>query len=180
MKGDVMDKTELENYFDSLFKDDSNGGDPDAFDDSVDDYATELGTDVLLLEKSDLLRLLRKCLRALDMEFDRSTNGCLELQRDAEKIIMELEQGSSARISKLANEFKQMASEEKSRAAKKRHAPTYELRDKIIAHWRDNISLDKSNEFAAEMLQKQFPEVAHRTLARYVAEAKKLPPAGTL
>lgn len=175
-----MDKTELENYFDSLFKDDSNGGDPDAFGNSVDDYATELGADVLLLEKSDLLRLLRKCLRALDMEFNRSTNGRLELQRDVEKMIMELDQANAERINKLADEFKQIVSEEKSRAAKKRHAPTYELRNKIIAHWRDKISANKSNESAAELLQKEFPEVAHRTLARYVAEAKKLPPAGTL
>lgn len=64
--------------------------------------------------------------------------------------------------------------------AKKRHAPTYELKNRIIAYWRSNISTDKSNEFAAELLQKEFPEVAHRTLAGYVAEAKKLPSAGTL
>lgn len=64
-------------------------------------------------------------------------------------------------------------------AAKSRHATTYELRDKIIAYWRENITPDKSNEFAAEILQNIFPNVAHRTLANYVAAAKKLPPAGT-
>ena len=47
---------------------------------------------------------------------------------------------------------------------------------KIISFWRDNITPDKSNEFTAELLQKEFPEVSHRTLARYVSEAKKLPP----
>lgn len=50
----------------------------------------------------------------------------------------------------------------------------------VIAYWREKIGADKSNEFAAELLQKEFPEVAHRTLARYISEAKKLPPAGTL
>lgn len=66
-------------------------------------------------------------------------------------------------------------------AALKLHATTTHLkRDAIIAHWRATISIDKSNELAAELLQAQFPEVAHRTLARYVAGAKKLPPAGTL
>jgi hypothetical protein len=49
----------------------------------------------------------------------------------------------------------------------------------VIAYWRENIGADKSNEFAAELLQKEFPDVAHRTLARYISEAKKLPPAGT-
>lgn len=63
-----------------------------------------------------------------------------------------------------------------SRAANARHTDTYELRCKIINFWRDNISPDKSNEFTAELLQKEFPEVSHRTLARYVSEAKKLPP----
>lgn len=62
------------------------------------------------------------------------------------------------------------------RAATARHTDTYELRCKIISFWRDNISPDKSNEFTAELLQKEFPEVSHRTLARYVSEAKKLPP----
>lgn len=65
-------------------------------------------------------------------------------------------------------------------SAMQRHAETYELRDKIITYWSENISTDQSNEFAAELLQKEFPEVAHRTLAKYVSEAKKLPPAGTL
>lgn len=63
---------------------------------------------------------------------------------------------------------------------KARHAATHEKRDQIIAYWCINIGPDKSNEFAAELLQKEFPEVSHRTLARYVAEAKKLPPASTL
>lgn len=63
-------------------------------------------------------------------------------------------------------------------AATARHTDTYELRSKIINYWRDNISADKSNEFAAELLQKEFPQVGHRTLARYVSEAKKLPPDG--
>ena len=50
----------------------------------------------------------------------------------------------------------------------------------VIAYWSKSIGADKSNEFAAELLQKEFPGVAHRTLARYISEAKKSPPAGTL
>lgn len=50
----------------------------------------------------------------------------------------------------------------------------------VIVYWRANIGKDKSNEFAAELLQKEFPDVAHRTLVKYVSEAKKLPPASTL
>lgn len=61
-----------------------------------------------------------------------------------------------------------------------RHKPTYELRDKIIAYWRENIGANVTNELAGEQLQKQFPTVAHRTLVGYVAKAKQLPPAGTL
>ncbi len=65
-------------------------------------------------------------------------------------------------------------------AASARHLPTYAKRDKIISYWRDNIGAHVSNEVAAEQLQKQFPDVAHRTLARYVSEAKRIPPAGIL
>lgn len=63
-----------------------------------------------------------------------------------------------------------------SRAATVRHTETYDLHAKIVSYWRENISVDKSNEFAAELLQKEFPNVAHRTLVRYVSEAKKRPP----
>lgn len=66
-------------------------------------------------------------------------------------------------------------------AALKLHAATTHVRrNAIIDYWRANIGADKSNEFAAELLQKQFPEISHRTLARYVSEAKKIPPAGIL
>ena len=67
------------------------------------------------------------------------------------------------------------------KSANKLHdATTRKKRNQIIGYWRENISPDKSNEFAAELLQKEFPDMATRTLARYVAEAKKLPPASTL
>lgn len=66
-------------------------------------------------------------------------------------------------------------------AALKLHAATTHVRrNAVIDYWRANIGADKSNEFAAELLQKQFPGISHRTLARYVSEAKKIPPAGTL
>ncbi len=79
------------------------------------------------------------------------------------------------------NEKLQKARQEMSLSgAKARHAATYKLRNDIITHWRENIGADISNEFAAELLQKEFPNVAHRTLVKYVAEAKKLLRAGTL
>lgn len=55
------------------------------------------------------------------------------------------------------------------RSAEKRHAPTYELRDQVVAHWSKNIGADISNELAAELLQKEFPDLSHRTLVGYVA-----------
>ena len=64
--------------------------------------------------------------------------------------------------------------------AQKRHLETYAKRDAVIAYWRENISPAQANEFAAELLQKNFPDIAHRTLVKYVAEAKKLPPASTV
>lgn len=59
-----------------------------------------------------------------------------------------------------------------------RHVETHKKRQNIIAYWRTNIGIDQSNEFAAEQLQIKFPDVGHRTLAKYVANAKKLLSAG--
>lgn len=69
------------------------------------------------------------------------------------------------------------------KAAEAMHDKPWGTRTKkraVIDYWEKNIGRDKSNEFAAERLQKEFPGIAHRTLALYVAEAKKLPPASTL
>jgi hypothetical protein len=91
---------------------------------------------------------------------------------------------SDGNVDEMRDFMYEMEDENKSKNAsdwaKLRHAKTYEKRQQIINHWRENISPDKSNEFAAELLQKKFPDMATRTLARYVAEAKKLPPASTL
>lgn len=192
VKGDAMDKTVLENYLDSLFQNETNNSDPDAFVGDADNLVDELGSDVLLLEKNDLLRILFKCLRALDMEKDYSTNSILAIQNHAEAIIIGMEKSSAETIEKFKvlvkaevdDEINAITNTVKMDMARKgaasRHTETYALRDKIIAYWRDNIGADKSNEFAAELLQKEFPEVAHRTLVSYISKAKKLPPAGTL
>ena len=81
------------------------------------------------------------------------------------------------------NGAKECATEEKIERARNaaiaRHSPTYEKRDQVIKYWRENIAPDKSNEFAAELLNQFFPEISHRTLVSYVARAKKLQSAST-
>ncbi|MDE2309982.1 MAG: hypothetical protein KGL01_04035 [Betaproteobacteria bacterium] len=77
--------------------------------------------------------------------------------------------------------MKQKISLNASNAAIKRHTETtHKKRQEILDYWRANIPREIPNEHAAEILQKAFPDVAHRTLAKYVSEAKKLPLAGTL
>ena len=75
---------------------------------------------------------------------------------------------------------KTIKSEAARKSAKERHAKTYRIRHEVIEYWRANIGLGKSNEFAAEILQKRFPDISHRTLAKYVAGAKKSPLTSTL
>lgn len=100
---------------------------------------------------------------------------------DREGALDMLENAYCALIQGVHNQSEEEAiSSSQQRAAKGRHAGTYELENKIIAYWRENISIEIANELAAELLQKKFPEVAHRTLAKYVSKAKRMPPAGTL
>lgn len=53
-----------------------------------------------------------------------------------------------------------------------RHKHTNALKAKVIAHWQQHINPELSAEKAAEMLGQHFP-LEHRTIARYVAEAKR-------
>jgi hypothetical protein len=72
-------------------------------------------------------------------------------------------------------------SEQASNAANIRHAETTHKKEAaIIEYWKNNIGANVANELAAEQLQKAFPDSSHRTLAKYVSKAKKIPPAGTL
>ena len=57
--------------------------------------------------------------------------------------------------------------------ANAKHVRTYEKRKQIIEHWREHIPYDTPIEKAAEWLKDSFPDIAHRTLCRYVSEAKK-------
>lgn len=57
--------------------------------------------------------------------------------------------------------------------ANAKHKKTYEKREQIIEYWRENIPYDTSIEKAAEWLKDSFPDIAHRTLCRYISEAKK-------
>lgn len=59
------------------------------------------------------------------------------------------------------------------RGANAKHVKTYERRKQIIEHWREHIPFDTPIEKAAEWLKDSFSEIAHRTLCRYVSEAKK-------
>jgi hypothetical protein len=62
--------------------------------------------------------------------------------------------------------------------AKLRHAETYEMRDRIIDHWKKKISPTLSAQKAADEMLGLFrwsngDEVAHRKLAEYVGFAKR-------
>lgn len=59
------------------------------------------------------------------------------------------------------------------RGANAKHVKTYEKRKQIIEYWKENIPYDTSIEKAAEWLKDSFPDIAHRTLCRYISEAKK-------
>lgn len=59
------------------------------------------------------------------------------------------------------------------RGANAKHVKTYEKRKQVIEHWREHIPFDTPIEKAAEWLKDSFSEIAHRTLCRYVSEAKK-------
>lgn len=59
------------------------------------------------------------------------------------------------------------------RGANAKHVKTYERRKQVIEYWREHIPHDTPIEKAAEWLKDSFPDMAHRTLCRYVSEAKK-------
>lgn len=59
------------------------------------------------------------------------------------------------------------------RGANAKHVKTYEKRKQIIEYWREHIPYDTPIEKTAEWLKDSFPDIAHRTLCRYVSEAKK-------
>lgn len=159
---------------------------------AIDRLQNELATETNEIDKTTMLRILVKCVIA----YDKKTQMMEDFRDEAQRIIASLELSMSDRIKTLSSTLKQETDEiiadiEKNLpsqvkttlardAAKARHAPTYELRNRIIDFWREKIGVDISNEIAAELLQKEFPEMSHRTLARYVSEAKKLPPSGTL
>lgn len=63
-------------------------------------------------------------------------------------------------------------SRDAAKAAAARHEETHKLKEEVFQYWRTNIDPAMSNEKAAELLRKQFP-LSHRTLATYVASAKK-------
>jgi len=59
------------------------------------------------------------------------------------------------------------------RGANAKHVKTHERRKQVIEHWREHIPYETPIEKAAEWLKDSFSEIAHRTLCRYVSEAKK-------
>lgn len=143
------------------------------------DLAEEFET----IDKITMMRMLAKCVVA----YDKRSHENEENRKWAASNIESLERLMSERINLFRDEMKTQSDDwifeaEKNvlkktakNAALVRHIPTYEKRDAIIAYWRENIGAEKSNEFAAELLQKKFPEVSHRTLARYVSIGKNTP-----
>lgn len=68
-----------------------------------------------------------------------------------------------------------------------RHAETHAKRKEVVAYWKDHIYPNHpkmSNEKAAEWLKDTFTDLSMRTLAEYVAQAKReeknIPPASTV
>ena len=155
---------------------------------AVEQLEGELAEESGLIDKNTMIRIIAKSVVA----YDKQSLAHEETLKRAMSAIGEMERASCDKINSFRDWVKKASDEWIAQAVKDttknaaknaaiaRHATTYEKRDQVIGYWRKNISVDKSNEFAAEWLQKQFPEISHRTLARYVAEAKKLPPAGTL
>ena len=56
-----------------------------------------------------------------------------------------------------------------------KHEKTYKKRQQVIEYWREHIPYDTPIERAAEWLKDSFSDIAHRTLCRYVSDAKKVP-----
>lgn len=125
-----------------------------------------------------------KEMRNLAERYKALAGKALDRMRDVDKQSAKLAANVKKFEDDLPSKMTELIKLEKSSSARSaaidRHKETYELRDKIIAYWRKNIGANLSNELAGEQLHKQFPNVANRTLVRYVSEAKKLPPASTL
>lgn len=98
-------------------------------------------------------------------------------RQDFISIVHNIKVGDQLKIN-LESSFLEAKNKLATAAATARHVKTHKKEKEIITYWRANIGIDKSNEFAGELLQKQFPDVSHRTLVKYVAETKKLLSAG--
>lgn len=128
-------------------------------------------------ENTAIIRILAKSLVA----YDKKTSQLVEMANFMRGLPDMYKDWAIKTVAKTTPKMlTQIKSDEARSAAIKRHNSTYELKAKIIDYWQANIGANVSNELAAERLQKQFPEVAHRTLTRYVSEAKKLQSASTL
>lgn len=152
----------------------------------------ELAEKADAIDKNTMMRMLAKSIVAYDKQSYSVEKLAEKLGESFTKVINDFELGANNQINTLAFEMKEelkrgldenakaIPSELARKASIASHAKTYAKREAIITYWHNNISADKSNEFAAELLHKAFPDVAHRTIVKYVSEAKKLPPASTL
>lgn len=123
-----------------------------------------------LIDKETLIRILSKSISVIrKIQIGNTVRNDLNLEQIVKHRIDDYHywQGINDALPKT------IRSEAARASAKKLHEKTHDKRQTVIEYWRANISVDKSNEFAAEMLQKKFTDLSHRTLAKYVALAKK-------
>lgn len=147
----------------------------------------DLGDDVRLLEKSDLLSLLSTCLLALQKQGENSKMIFYELKAAHTynelkvKFLENYRRGAAEvyeqAVAKISKELEiKIKSDMARKAAAIRHLATTELRGKVISEWRENIypSYPKmSNDKAAKWLTDSFPNLSPRKIAAYVGEGKK-------
>lgn len=105
-------------------------------------------------------------------------NAIIALEIHAEGAVIAAIESSNALANALSIEsgdekLQQARREIAVRGANAKHVKTYERRKEVIEFWREHIPYDTPIERAAEWLKDSFPDIANRTLCRYVSEAKK-------
>jgi hypothetical protein len=129
------------------------------------------------IDKETMIRILSKSISAIiKLQINDAITNDLNLEQIAKHRIDDYHYSQTI-IDGLPKKIK---SEIARKAAQIRADKFNAKKDEIINYWRANIRFDISNDYAAELLQKEFPHLVQRTLSNYVAEAKNIPPAGTL
>lgn len=124
-------------------------------------------------ENTEIIREV--CLRHSLREID---NAIIALDINESGAVIAAIEASNALANALSIEsgnekLQQVRRELAVQAANAKHVKTHEKRNQIIEYWREHIPYDMPIEKAAEWLKDSFSDIAHRTLCRYISEAKK-------